>query len=467
MEKNNNFCNIKIFHFIIIIILLFGFLFFVKYKNDQNEYLKEKYIKLEYKLKELKEIFQKNEIKLSNKIKEIEECNIKIKNLQNELITKNIELNKKEKYYLEIIQINNKTLYKEIISKKNFKKILLKEINKTYGKKGYININELESTIQGGRPWRKNLNKTNEINVGSSLDPDYILRTMMTTASIMDSQKPETNLRLHFAVVNNFTAENMLKIYSLREKIKENVEFNFYNAKRIEIEMKGSSIKGNGIMAKLLLPELLPNNVERLIIIDNGDALVLRDLKEMYNWNMKNNLYMGVLDPFVGKYGVISKKSLNIYINTGNYLIDVKKVKSQNMFKRFVDSRSGYFKSTIADQDLINDVAYGKIGYIPLKFGALQPFPNDINSDTPPFNTLYKEYKFFDKIKFSGNYPYNLTNINDLHLPIMNPVIAHSYSGKWMNGEGISLYRRISQYYIKYAGIWDEMCKKLPGYCQI
>ena len=231
--------------------------------------------------------------------------------------------------------------------------------------------------------------------------------------------------------------------------------------------MKGSSIKGNGIMAKLLLPELLPNNVERLIIIDNGDALVLRDLKEMYNWNMKNNLYMGVLDPFVGKYGVISKKSLNIYINTGNYLIDVKKVKSQNMFKRFVDSRSGYFKSTIADQDLINDVAYGKIGYIPLKFGALQPFSNDINSDTPPFNTLYKEYKFFDKIKFSGNYPYNLTNINDLHLQIMNPVIAHSYSGKWMNGEGISLYRRISQYYIKYAGIWDEMCIKLPGYCKI
>ena len=76
----------------------------------------------------------------------------------------------------------------------------------------------------------------------------------MTIASLIDSQKNETKLRIHFAVVNNFTSENMLKIYSLREKIKDNVEFNFYNAKLIERQMKGQSEKGNGIMAKLLLP---------------------------------------------------------------------------------------------------------------------------------------------------------------------------------------------------------------------
>ena len=62
---------------------------------------------------------------------------------------------------------------------------------------------------------------------------------MMTTASLMDSQKNETHLRLHFAAVNNFKTENMLKIYSLREKIKENVEFNFYKADLIEKGMKG------------------------------------------------------------------------------------------------------------------------------------------------------------------------------------------------------------------------------------
>ena len=78
----------------------------------------------------------------------------------------------------------------------------------------------------------------------------------MTLASIMDSQKEETKIRFHFAVVLNFTAENMLKIYSLREKIRDDVEFNFYNAKRVEEDFKGVHPKGPGAIAKILLPHM-------------------------------------------------------------------------------------------------------------------------------------------------------------------------------------------------------------------
>lgn len=44
-------------------------------------------------------------------------------------------------------------------------------------------------------------NRSNEINIGFQLDPEYILRTMITVASIMDSQKKNTGIRLHFIVV--------------------------------------------------------------------------------------------------------------------------------------------------------------------------------------------------------------------------------------------------------------------------
>lgn len=74
---------------------------------------------------------------------------------------------------------------------------------------------------------------------------------MITTASVMDSQKLDAKLRLHFAVVKDFSAINMMKIYTLRSKIREDVEFNFYNAKRVEKELKGLSPKGPGICARL------------------------------------------------------------------------------------------------------------------------------------------------------------------------------------------------------------------------
>ena len=74
--------------------------------------------------------------------------------------------------------------------------------------------------------------------------------------SIIDSQNFQRKLSFHLAVVLSFNAKDMLKIYSLRNKIRDDVEFNFYNAKRVETELKDLNTKGPGAVAKLLLPEL-------------------------------------------------------------------------------------------------------------------------------------------------------------------------------------------------------------------
>ena len=279
----------------------------------------------------------------------------------------------------------------------------------------------------------------------------------------MDSQKPETKLKFHFAVVNGFSTENMLKIYNLRRKIRDDVEFNFYNAKRVETEFKGINPKGNAICARLLLPELLPDDIKRLIIFDTGDVIILRDLSEMYNWNMKNKMYSGVLDMGINKFGHISKRKLDIYINAGNYLVDVKKVKSAKMYEKFVKYKNVYKSSIIADQNLINDVAYGKIGYLPMKFGIIAPFDNDRISDNYHSKKIYK---FYEKAKHKELFPFLPKNLNEMYLQAYNPVVIHQFYGKWVKGSGLTIYRRLVQYYIKLAGIWDEMCQKHPGYCK-
>ena len=172
---------------------------------------------------------------------------------------------------------------------------------------GFVNLNEIESAIKHGREWIKNSDKKNEINIGFQIDKNYVLRCMITLTSIMDSQKSSTKIRFHFAVVLNFNITDMIKIYSLRRKIREDVEFNFYNAKRVETDLNGLNTKGAGAVAKLLLPHLLPNDVERILIFDTGDLLIIKDLSEAYNWNMTGFLYAGVPDQLVGKYAKISR----------------------------------------------------------------------------------------------------------------------------------------------------------------
>ena len=389
---------------------------------------------------------------------------LKIKQLKGQLIINEVEFNHTLMYYLGTIKKYNHSLYNKIKLNITFKNKLLREINRTYTKNGVVNINEIESKIKGGRKWHKNLDKAKEINIGFQLDSSYVLRTMMTLASIIDSQKLSTKLRLHFAVVLGFNAKNMLKIYSLREKIRDDVEFIFYNAKKVESDFKGMHPKGPGAVAKILLPHLLPDDIEKLLIFDTGDVLVLRDLSEMYNWNISDYLYMGTPDPCIGNLARISKKPFNVYINIGHFLLNVKKIKSKNMYEKYLKYKDVY-RHVICDQDLLNDVAQKEIGYLPIKFGLFSPFLNDSDSDRLDSKNQYERYKMNER-KLKNTNHYIPKNSNEYFKLSYNPVVIHQWNGKWQYGTGLSIYRRLAQNYIRIAGIWDELCLKLPGYCK-
>ena len=352
----------------------------------------------------------------------------------------------------------------DVFPEKNQIFIFESRIKKEFEIKKHVNLNEIESNLPFGKKWKVNQSRYNEINVGSAIDHNFVLETVITTTSIIVSQKQTTKLRLHYSVVNNFKPNDMIKIYSLRNRLREDVEFNFYDASRVEKELDNLSDKGPSIAARLLLPQLTDDSVNKLIIIDNGDALALRDLSIMYNWNMGNNIYMGAPDPTAGMFGKISNKTLDIYINGGNYLIDVKKVKKMNMYNLFLKYKNTY-GPPFAEQHMINDIAYGKIGYLPVEFGLVPPF-----SDDKLFHLKKNKkaiYAYYNLTIISNNSNFLPKTYHEFLLRAYNPIIVHSWSGKWANGKGMNIYRKLCQYFIELSGMKKEICRKLPGYCKI
>ena len=254
----------------------------------------------------------------------------------------------------------------------------------------------------------------------------------------------------------------MLKIYSLRDKIREDVEFNFYNARRVEEELKDLNTKGPGAVAKLLLPQLLPDDVTKLIIFDTGDLLVLRDLSIMYNFDMETYTFLGIPGGLIGKKANITKKIFEKYINSGSMLVDVFKVKKEDLYSKYVKYKDIYKNSHLGDQHLLNDISFGKIGYLPMKFGVCSPYKNDKDSDKPLYSY---PFEYYIDAYLKSNYSYIPKKKNEIIQLGYNPIIIHQWNGKWMLGKGMTIYRRLAQYYIKLAGIWDELCGKYPGYC--
>ena len=156
-------------------------------------------------------------------------------------------------------------------------------------------------------------------------------------SSILSSQYKNTKIRFHFGVTNNFTADNMIKLYNLRNKINYLSEFNFYYLKETVENMK--NFHSNEYSGKFELPEYLPNDIERLIIFDAGDLIVLRDLTELYNYKMSNFWALGTLEPTIINSFLKIYYNITKYINTGAILLNIKKLKENNFWNTFTKSR--------------------------------------------------------------------------------------------------------------------------------
>ena len=221
--------------------------------------------------------------------------------------------------------------------------------------------------------------------------------------------------------------------------------------------------KGVACPGKFELPELLSDNIERLIIFDAGDLLVLRDLTELYNYNMKNYLVLGVPEPY-GIYLCRKLYKIKKYINIGSILLNIKKLKKMKFWNIYTKNRYLKLKGK-PDQTLFNIlVPDNKKGYFPFRFGGISPFRNDEDSDK--FYYINYWLKKWFKSPLSKSIPENPKNFERMVVQIYNSAFIHQFEGKWFMGDGLSIYRHLAKYFIRLANIWNEICSTKPGYCK-
>ena len=349
------------------------------------------------------------------------------------------------------------------IEKKDFdKKRLINEIQKVYDNFDKVNINIIENRINKDESdFRNKILST--IDIGFSIDKNYILQAKLTVASIMASQYKTTKIRFHFGVTNNFTSENMLKIYELKNKINNLTEFNFYYLKESVFKMKNFHYKGETLPGKMELPIHLSDNIKKLILFDVGDLLVLRDLTEMYNYNMGEYWALGIAEPTI--INSFMKKTYNItkYINTGSLLLNIDELKKNNVWDKYTNNRNIKLCG-MQDQTLFNIIIPdNKKNYLPFRFGGFTLFNNDTNSDS--LNFINYHFKEWFNSNLSSYLPENPKSEKGILLNLYNPTFIHQFAGKWYRGKGLSIYRHLAKYFILLTGSSEEFCRKIPGYC--
>lgn len=345
-------------------------------------------------------------------------------------------------------------------SKKKINITFLQEIQSVFNETQKVNLNEIEIKLGLSEKIPDEKFK-GTIHIAFTLDPGFILETMLTISSILATQKNNIKLVFHLGVINDFKAEYMMKMYELKHRINNLTEFNFYYLKEAMEKMQDFHPKGAACPGKFELPQLISDDIERILLFDAGDVLVLRDLTEFYNYDMGDKWVLGPPEPrgieFIEQY---NRKG---YINIGSILLNIKELKKNDFWKNYYLNRNLTCLGA-PDQTLFNImVPDDKKGYFPFRFGSFTNLKDDINSDKLLFENI--GYESWLNSNLSKDFPENPKNNTMILAQLYNSVFIHQFTGKWEQGDGLSIYRHLAKYFIILAGIWDELCYKKPGYC--
>ena len=231
-----------------------------------------------------------------------------------------------------------------------------KRKNLTLGKMPYLNS-------------RKNLGN-NEINIVFSIDDNYTKHCAAAITSIL-LNSPKGN-KFNIFILDGGISE---KIKKKLEKLKKIRDFNLNYIKIDNNYFKDLPLNRSYISIatyyRLLLPEVLPENIEKVIYLDS-DIIVEKDIAELWNYDI-NDKYAAVVEDEGSLYQIQRMKLpvANSYFNAGICMFNIKKLREvdfQTMWKEYYIQNQAII--TLQDQDILNGVFNGNCLFVPLQWNT-------------------------------------------------------------------------------------------------
>lgn len=334
----------------------------------------------------------------------------------------------------------------------NFMEVLPAENSCQYDRE-YLEIyKQADPTILHFEGTRPAMNEQNEIFITEFLKYEEILNNILNTQliipiilssdekyspymyttmiSILENAYKTTYYIFFLLVPSNFPEEDKNTIMSINDKYKCSINFIFMEKVFENLIMTISHITFPTYY-RLLIGDLLAKEFDKVIYLD-VDLCVCKDLSELFNIDIEGYYIAGVISPSYYFSEVKQCKRLNLpdmkqYVNAGMLLMNLKKIREDNMTKIFMELTERNYKSQ--DQDILNVACYGKILTLPPKYNAQVI---KLQEDNPKLREIYEEKDIIEAIK--------------------NPFIIH-YSNKNKPWNYLGIYLE------KY---WWNMAKKTP-----
>lgn len=328
--------------------------------------------------------------------------------------------------------------------------------NLIYEKTGMLNITKLNIAYYGYN--YTNFLAYNHIHLSMGHDAKYILLSLVSIASILNTTNRDTFIHFHFVLLDS-KFEDMRQIIELK-KIYSNVEFVFYNGKQVEYDFSQYGSKeqrGLGDYTKFLIPEIV-NNTNKIIILDSADIFAKKDLSEIYFFDLEDNYFGFALDISAGRYSKFFIFTRNkFYSNIGVCLVNVKQFRKDHLYKAGYFARLAYDHMPCPTQEMFFMISNYKFKYFPLIYNCPEFLNKEDGFKTKSHNTpLIKLY-----LKLQRNSPFRY-NLNEILEADTNQIISHLFTAKILSNKANKKNGKIWIDLTKLANIYDRLKLKYP-----
>ena len=251
--------------------------------------------------------------------------------------------------------------------------------------------------------------------------------------SLYERNRYEKDIRV-FIISTGIAEGSLSKFKSIANKFGRSVEIIELNesSKYFDIGIQDDTFDISK-MGRLLVGELLPKDVDRLLYLD-CDIVILQSIHGLYNTELGENIIAAVEEPTVlerVRYEIRLDYEAS-YVNAGLLLIDLKKWRENNLGEKIISySKSIWDKSLFGEQDAINGVLRWKIKKLPPKYN------------------FFSNYKYFSYNAFIKIYGASLSYTKkDLKEAKRRPVVLHFAGDErpWVIGS-FNPYKRAYEYF--------------------
>lgn len=237
------------------------------------------------------------------------------------------------------------------------------------------------------------------INICFITDDNYILPTLTAIQSVKENVARKTCI---YVLSDSLSSD---KIELLNQMSTNKTQINFIRVDDNPCSSIDTShaYVSKTAMIKFLLPQIL-KDLDKVLYID-GDILVLKDIKEMYETDISDS-YAAVVPDFTAivKHKHHLDLNLNTYFNSGMMLLNLEKMRNDNITDKLIENKLNDKFKIYMDQDALNITFSNKIT-------LLSPTYNLMKAN---LNYSIQELSLFFNI-----------NVSDMHKIIKQPVILH------------------------------------------